>query len=128
MIERSTRCSSETRVCSSIIDAILIALPSTVESNWKSIAHTTFAGIGVDRRDRGHPSPLTRTMHAHLQPFLAPEPVNLLLVDLTARVVAQGRPGTPEPVTGVFGARRRAARPAIRRQGRLVFPARGSRR
>jgi hypothetical protein len=25
-----------------VIDAILIALPSTVESNWKSIAHTTF--------------------------------------------------------------------------------------
>lgn len=28
--------------CSSIIDAILIALLSMVESNWKSIAHTTF--------------------------------------------------------------------------------------
>jgi hypothetical protein len=41
VIERSTICSSETRVCSSIIDAILIALPSTVESYWKSIAHTT---------------------------------------------------------------------------------------
>ena len=40
---------SDSRVCSSIIDAILIALPSTVESNWKSIAHTTFgasASIG----------------------------------------------------------------------------------
>jgi hypothetical protein len=37
------------RVCSSIIDAILMALPSMVESNWKSIAHTTFgasASIG----------------------------------------------------------------------------------
>ena len=42
MIERSTRFSSDTRVCSSIIDAILMALPSMVESNWKSIAHTTF--------------------------------------------------------------------------------------
>src|SRR5258708_1312929 len=41
-VERSTRCSNEQRVCSSIIDAILTALPSTVESNWKSIAHTTF--------------------------------------------------------------------------------------
>ncbi len=30
------------RVCSSIIDAILTAFPSTVESNWKSMAHTTF--------------------------------------------------------------------------------------
>jgi len=36
----STTCISDSRVCSSIIDAILIALPSTVESNWKSIAHT----------------------------------------------------------------------------------------
>ena len=34
--------SSDSRVCSSIIDAILMALPSMVESNWKSIAHTTF--------------------------------------------------------------------------------------
>jgi len=42
VIERSTRCNSEHRVCSSITDAILIALASTVESNWKSIAHTTF--------------------------------------------------------------------------------------
>ena len=42
VIERSTMFSSDTRVCSSTIDAILIALPSTVESNWKSIAHTTF--------------------------------------------------------------------------------------
>jgi hypothetical protein len=29
-------------VCSSSIAAILIALPSMVESNWKSIAYTTF--------------------------------------------------------------------------------------
>ena len=50
MIERSTMFSSDSRVCSSIIDAILIALLSTVESNWKSIAHTTFgesASIGA---------------------------------------------------------------------------------
>jgi hypothetical protein len=33
VIERSTMFSSEQRVCSSIIDASLIALPSTVESN-----------------------------------------------------------------------------------------------
>ena len=38
MIERSAMLSSDSRVCSPIIDAILIALPSTVESNWKSIA------------------------------------------------------------------------------------------
>ena len=29
-------------MCSSIIQAILMAFPSMVESNWKSIAHTTF--------------------------------------------------------------------------------------
>jgi hypothetical protein len=49
VIDRSTTCSSETRVCSSIIETILMALPSMVESNWKSIAHTTFgasASIG----------------------------------------------------------------------------------
>ena len=32
-------------MCSSIIDAILIALPSVVESNWKSIAHNTFGAF-----------------------------------------------------------------------------------
>jgi hypothetical protein len=56
VIERSTRCSSDARVCSSIIDAILIALPSIVESNWKSIAHTTFgasaATCGTDDTPR----------------------------------------------------------------------------
>ena len=49
MIERSTMLSSDTLVCSSIIEAIFMALPSMVESNWKSIAHTTFgasASIG----------------------------------------------------------------------------------
>jgi hypothetical protein len=42
-------------VCSSIIEAILIALPSMVESNWKSIAHTTFgasAGSEAPRTPR----------------------------------------------------------------------------
>ncbi|VBA41808.1 hypothetical protein LAUMK136_04240 [Mycobacterium attenuatum] len=40
---------SDSRVCSSIIEAILMALPSTVESNWKSIAHTTFgASASID--------------------------------------------------------------------------------
>ena len=41
--------SSDSLVCSSVIEAILMALPSMVESNWKSIAHTTFgasASIG----------------------------------------------------------------------------------
>jgi hypothetical protein len=40
--ERSTTFSSDCLVCSSIIEAILIAFPSMVESNWKSTAHTTW--------------------------------------------------------------------------------------
>ena len=44
-MDRSTRYSSDIRVCSSIIDAILITLPSVVESNWKSIAHNTFGAF-----------------------------------------------------------------------------------
>jgi hypothetical protein len=66
VIDRSTMFSSEQRVCSSIIEAILTALPSVVEPNWKSIAHTTFGGISLDRRDRGHPRPLSRTHHFDL--------------------------------------------------------------
>ena len=118
VIERSTMFSSDSRVCSSIIDAILIALPSTVESNWKSIAHTTFGASAIDRRDRGHPGPLTRAVHPHLQALLTPQPVDLLLVDLTALVVAQRRPGAPEPMARVFGGVGSATRPASRRQDR----------
>ncbi|KAA0077240.1 hypothetical protein CIW52_32180 [Mycolicibacterium sp. P9-64] len=47
--ERSTMFSIDSRVCSSTIEAILMACPSIVESNGKSIAHTTFgasASIG----------------------------------------------------------------------------------
>ncbi len=40
VMERSTTCSSDPRVCSSTIDAIFTARPSTVESNGKSNAHT----------------------------------------------------------------------------------------
>jgi hypothetical protein len=41
-------------MCSSIIDAILMALPSMVESNWKSIAHTAF---GAQPRSAGLRTP-----------------------------------------------------------------------
>ncbi len=41
-IERSTIFSSGSRVCSSIIEAILMALPPMVESNWIR-AHSTSA-------------------------------------------------------------------------------------
>jgi hypothetical protein len=39
--------SSETLVCLSIIDAILMALRSTVEPNWKSFAHSIFGASAV---------------------------------------------------------------------------------
>ena len=42
LLERPTTFSSETLVCSSIIDAILIALRSTVEPNCKPLAHNRF--------------------------------------------------------------------------------------
>jgi hypothetical protein len=48
VIERSTTCSRDSRVCSSIIDAIFTARPSTVESNWKSRPHHLRC-IRVDR-------------------------------------------------------------------------------
>jgi hypothetical protein len=47
VIERSTRCSSDWWVCSSTIGPILIALPSMVESNWKSDAHSTFGASAI---------------------------------------------------------------------------------
>jgi carbonic anhydrase/acetyltransferase-like protein (isoleucine patch superfamily) len=65
VINLSTRCSRETLVCSSIIDAILIALPSTVESNWKSIAQTTFGASasmgGIDDTPARFRGPCTRS-------------------------------------------------------------------
>ena len=69
VIERSTTCSSETRVCSSIIDAILIALPSTVESNWKSIAQTRWRAA----RSRSHRKGL---LHRDVKP------ANIIVADL----------------------------------------------
>jgi hypothetical protein len=60
-------------------------------------------GVGPDRRDRRHPHPPARRDHLHLQPLVAPHPMHLLLVDLTALVVTQRRPRTPEPMTRVFG-------------------------
>ena len=59
--------------------------------------------IRLDLRDRRDTGPLTRTADPHLQPLLAPQPVDLLLVDLTALVIAQRRPSTPEPMARVFG-------------------------
>jgi hypothetical protein len=51
-MERSTMCSSDTRVYSSFIGVILIALPSIVESNWKSCAHNALAHPNFPARPR----------------------------------------------------------------------------
>ena len=103
MIERSTRCSSDLAgvFVDHRRDLDRLAVDGGVELEIDRPHH--IRGVGRNRRDRGHPSPLAWTVHPHLQPFLAPEPVDLLLVDLTVLVVAQRRPGPPEPVAGVFG-------------------------
>ena len=59
--------------------------------------------VSEERQHRRDSRPLARGHDLDLQALFTPEPVDLLLVDLTALVVAQRRPGTPEPVTGVFG-------------------------
>ena len=43
VIDRAVTSSSDSRVCSSTMDAILNFRPSAVESCWKSMAHNTFA-------------------------------------------------------------------------------------
>src|ERR1700682_474661 len=70
--------------------------------------------VGGDRWDRGHPGPFAWAVHPHLQALLTPEPVDLLLVDLTALVVAQRRPRTPEPMARVFRGVRTQPGPQIR--------------
>jgi hypothetical protein len=60
VIERSTMFSSDSRVCSSIVDAILIALPSMMKSNWKSTAHTTFGASAWIGRIKDTPARLRR--------------------------------------------------------------------
>ena len=103
VIERSTRCSSEHAgvLVDHRRDLDRLAVDGGVELEIDRPHHVR--GIGVDRRDRGHPGPFPRTMHPHLQALLAPQAVDLLLVHLTALVVAQRRPGTPEPMARMFG-------------------------
>ena len=98
VIERSTIFNRDCRVCSSIIDAILIAFPSTVESNWKSIAHTTFGASASICGQELMPGSFAWMVDPHLQTLLLPEPVDLLLVHRHALVVSQMRPGATETV------------------------------
>ncbi|OBC10026.1 hypothetical protein A5784_04825 [Mycobacterium sp. 852013-50091_SCH5140682] len=43
------------------IEAIFTTLPSTVELNWKSIAHTTFGASAIIGGTEDHSRPLTRS-------------------------------------------------------------------
>jgi hypothetical protein len=86
-------------VCSSIIEAILAALPSMVESNWKSSAHTTLGASATI--SAGHDDTPARLRglgcaRGAATPFL-PHPVHLL-VHLAVLVMAQRRPRTTEPM------------------------------
>lgn len=60
-------------------------------------------GVGDHLRRRGRPGPFTRAVDTPLQPLLAPQPMDLLHVDLLAFVVTQRRPGPPEPMTRMLG-------------------------
>jgi hypothetical protein len=75
---------------------ILTDLPSVVASNWKSTAHTrlgasAFGGFGVVLVQ-----PLASPLLRHSQAFLAPQPLDLLVVDVPA-LVAGVVVGVAEP-------------------------------
>ena len=94
VIERSTMFSSDSRVCSSTIEAILMALPSMVESNWKSSAQTTFGSIRADLRVRDAPARLRRLCTRRCRALLGPQPLHLFLLILRCsswRSAAQAR-------------------------------------
>ena len=80
VIERSTSPPRHSRVCSSMMDAILIGRPSLVASNWKSTTHTMFgaSAVGIPAAVEVHrrfaPSALR-----HPQALFAPEPLDLLV-------------------------------------------------
>ena len=61
-----------------------------------------FRCIGFDLRTGTDTGAFARVIDPHLQPFLFPESVRLLLVHRHARIVRQIRPGAPEPVERVL--------------------------
>src|ERR1700741_142174 len=103
VIDRSTMFISDSRVCSSIIEAILMALPSVVESNWKSIAHTTFGASASIGGIEAPPAPLAWRADLDLHALFVPQPVHLLLIDLLVFVITQRRPRAAKPVAGMLG-------------------------
>ncbi|MBU3066669.1 hypothetical protein KO481_34775 [Nocardia sp. NEAU-G5] len=60
----------------SIIDVIFTARPSTVESNWKSNAHTTFGASASTGGTDEAPGLLAWRVFAHLQALLTPQPMH----------------------------------------------------
>ncbi len=105
VIERSTMFSMERRVCSSTVEAILMALPSTVESNWKSIAHTTFgasASIGgaeeIPARLRGDVTFTCRPSSRHSRWIFEPCVLLTQLLELLGGIDVHTAVGAPPVV------------------------------
>lgn len=72
------------------MDTILTGRPSVVVSNWKSTAHTLFgasavAGVGCCR---ALPDPLPAAVLRDPEVFVAPQPLNLLVVHRPALTAA----------------------------------------
>jgi hypothetical protein len=131
---RSTRPPRHSRVCSPTMDTILIGRPSVVASNWKSTAHTTFGASAVGGFGAvGRAETLAPASLRHAQALVAPEPLDLLVVDVPALgagvVVGRTKPTprmvpcpVPQPRAqpGVrVGRCRRGWRPPL---GRSVLP------
>ena len=98
---RSTIPPRHSRVCSSMIDTILIGRPSVVTSNWKSTAHTRWAHRRPPERRGGTAVALSSSPLRNPQPFFPPKPLDLLVIDdpaLSASVVVGG----PEPPAGMI--------------------------
>jgi hypothetical protein len=117
VIERSTGFRNDSRVCSSAIEAILMALPSMVESNWKSTAHTTFGASATIEGTEEVPARL-RGLHAHLQTLLGPQRWIFFLLTSRRSSWRSAAEARRNPWEGVWW-RRRAARPSSRRPDRL---------
>ena len=68
-------------MCSSTMDTILIGRPSVVASNWKSTAQTLFGASAFGRSGvvRGAQAFAASALR-HAQAFLAPQPLDLLVV------------------------------------------------
>ena len=84
--------SSDCPVCSSIIEAILIAFP--VDGGGELQIHSPhhMRGVGFDLRARAATGPCAWMMNPNLKVFFLPQPVNLLLVHHSALIVPQVRP------------------------------------